>query len=361
MLTNTWFKATLRLFMALLLTGFFFHAKCYGHEGRPVYIEITEATGAVYDVRWKVPPVMQAGSEPIINLLGNNCKIIQGNNRPSLSGQKQFQCDIQDSKEMSVALTYPNNNPALSSLVQFTKLSGEAFSLFNGPDVLSITLPDKVGFLQVTQQYIEAGLFHILEGYDHLLFVLCLMQIAGGLRRIFITITGFTLAHSVTLVLASLEIIHIRVDLVEVLIALSIVMLAVEMAKAKKGSIHTSLIWRHPATMASLFGLLHGLGFASALGDLGLPSTMKLPALVFFNLGVELGQILFIAVVISLLVAIKKTYTFLKTKFLYSPTDLVIENMPSALASITLPLWVIYMVGIASGYWFIQRSLALFI
>ncbi|MEH6347219.1 MAG: HupE/UreJ family protein [Bermanella sp.] len=361
MLTNTLFKASLRLFMALLLTGLFFHAKCYGHEGRPVYIEITQNPDALYNVRWKVPPVMQAGSEPVINLVGNNCKMVQGNNRPALSGQKQFQCESQGNEEISVLLTYPNNNPALSSLIQLNKLSGKSFSLFNGPDILTIALPDKVGFLQVAQQYIEAGLIHILKGYDHLLFVLCLMQIAGGLRRIFITITGFTLAHSVTLALASLEIIHIRVDLVEVLIALSIVMLAVEMAKAKKGSLHTSLIWKHPATVASLFGLLHGLGFASALGDLGLPSTMKLPALAFFNIGVELGQILFIGLVITLLISIKKIYLFFKEKFLYTQTDSALENQTGTLVSTTLPLWIIYMVGISSGYWFVERGLALFI
>ena len=380
MRNNNWKWLSLRLSLAIILTGLFFNANCHGHEGRPVYIEINQQQNALYSLRWKIPPVMPSGSEPSITLMGNGCQQLSPKFRPSLNGQTKFQCAFENESEngqhsnsaLKVKIHYPNNNPVLSSLIQLTKLSGESFSLFNGPDILNITLPKKVSFLQVSQQYIAAGLFHILEGYDHLLFVLCLMQIAGGLKRLLLTISGFTLAHSITLALASLEIISIRTDLVEVLIALSIVMLAVEMAKSSRGSlsrnspskvnVSKSLIWQYPATVASLFGLLHGLGFASALGDLGLPQTMKLPALVFFNMGVELGQILFIAAILMLTLLAKKVLGYVKEPVQIQTNKLSnVINHVSANQYTQFPIMFIYAIGAVSGYWFVQRSLSLFI
>ena len=359
MLNKYWVRMPLRLLMALLLTGFFFHAKCYGHEGRPVFVDLTQTQAGQFSLRWKIPPVMPSGSEPNIQLQGQGCQQVSTRYRASLTGSKLYTCEAGSKGPLSVNINYPNNNPVLSSLIQFSKLSGDAYSLFNGPDILSITLPKEVGFAQIATQYIEAGLLHILEGYDHLLFVLCLMQIAGSLKRILITISGFTLAHSLTLALASLEIINVRIDIVEVLIALSIVMLCVEMAKKKNNPTKTSLIWQYPATVASLFGLLHGLGFASALGDLGLPQAMKLPALIFFNVGVEVGQVLFIVVVFSLLLAIKRVLSAFKRS--NNVAHLSTLNQPSQMATAQFPLSIIYLLGAVSGYWFIERCLGIFI
>jgi hydrogenase/urease accessory protein HupE len=358
MLNEHWRRMPLRLLMALLLTGLFFHGKCYGHEGRPVFVDLTQTQVGQFTLRWKIPPVMPSGSEPSIQLIGQGCQQISTRYRASLTGSKLYNCEANSKGNLSVNIDYPNNNPALSSLIQFTQVSGESYSLFNGPDILSINLPKEVGFTQLAKQYIEAGLLHILEGYDHLLFVLCLMQIAGSLKRILITISGFTLAHSLTLALASLEIINVRIDIVEVLIALSIVMLCVEMAKKKNTPTKTSLIWQYPATVASLFGLLHGLGFASALGDLGLPQAMKLPALIFFNVGVEAGQVLFIAVVFTLLLMIKKMFTTFSQPINSMPTSP--PRQASAISTITFPLSIIYLLGAVSGYWFVERCLGIF-
>lgn len=377
-------RLALRLTVALLLTGLFFHSHCYGHEGRPVFIDLSETQDGHYTLRWKIPPVMSPGSEPKISLQGTGCKPVSIQYRVSLTGSSLFTCQKDQQDSLKIKIAYPNNNPVLSSLIQFTKLSGESYSLFNGPDILNISLPKKVSFLQVSQQYIEAGLFHILEGFDHLLFVLCLMQIAGGIKRILLTISGFTLAHSVTLALASLELINVRIDIVEVLIALSIVMLAVEMVKGSKQQQKSSLIWRYPVSVASLFGLLHGLGFASALGELGLPQEMKLPALIFFNVGVELGQILFIAVMFILLVGLKKigiekAFGKLPEFFYFSPftqshsgqpnttqtntaQSSVISSMKqgNALTTAQFPMPVIYIIGAVSGYWFIESVFSMF-
>ncbi len=131
---------------------------------------------------------------------------------------------------------------------------------------------------------------HILGGYDHLLFVACLIFIARSPRRILVTITGFTIAHSITLALSTLEWVRVPVPPVEVVIALSIVFVAREIAREKRDS----LTWRYPIAVSSSFGLLHGFGFAAVLRDIGLPQIELPTALLFFNLGVEVGQIIFV-------------------------------------------------------------------
>ena len=336
-------------FLTLVLAQCLFPNTSQAHEGRPVYIEITELEQGFFHVQWRMPPVMASGDEPQIILSGKQCQFISGRQGAALSGQQHVQCTSLDPQDVSVELRYPNNNPALSSLIQVTRLSGDSFSLFNGPEISSIKLPQKLSFYQMSKQYTQGGLFHILEGYDHLLFVLCLIHIAGGLRRVLITVTGFTLAHSITLALASLDIIALRAELVEILIALSIVMLAVEMAKAATGGLKNSLIWRYPAAVASLLGLLHGLGFAGALAELGLPHTMKLGALAFFNLGVELGQVFFIAAVTSILYLQRRIWLFVSP--LNSHRGAPREEI------LTLPLALIYGLGGLSCYWLIQRSM----
>ncbi len=166
---------SIQLLAAFFFTVFFFQAQCFAHEGRPVFVELQQQTQGIYDVRWKIPPVMPSGQEPIIELKGQDCKQTQGGYRPALTGYKQFKCsDLPDTK-VSVVLNYSQNNPALSSLIHLNKASGESFSLFNGPDTLVIELPEQVSFFNVSKQYITAGFSHILEGYDHLLFLLLAM------------------------------------------------------------------------------------------------------------------------------------------------------------------------------------------
>ena len=337
--------------LALVFTLCLFPNDSHAHEGRPVYIEINEAEPGLYHLQWRIPPVMASGDEPQIVLSGDQCQFISGRQDAALRGQQQVRCTGPSPQDIHVKLSYPNNNPALSSLIQVSRLSGDSFSLFNGPEVLFVKLPEELSFYKMSKQYTQGGLFHILEGYDHLLFVLCLMHIAGGLRRVLITVTGFTLAHSITLALASFELITLRAELVEVLIALSIVMLAVEMAKATTGELKTSLVWRYPAAVASVLGLLHGLGFAGALSELGLPHNMQLSALAFFNLGVELGQVLFIASVMAILFVMRGIGFFIS-----APPS---TTKPQAVEALTLPLGIIYGLGGLSCYWLIQRSISM--
>jgi len=140
--------------------------------------------------------------------------------------------------------------------------------------------------------YFRLGVAHILSGVDHLLFVLCLLFVAGSMSRALTTVTAFTLAHSLTLASAVLGLVQVPSAFVEAAIALSILTLAAELARepvARRSA-------RSPWLIAFVFGLLHGLGFAGALAELGLPSTALPLALLTFNLGVEVGQVVFIGV-----------------------------------------------------------------
>lgn len=203
-------------------------------------------------------------------------------------------------------------------------------------------LPDAETTSGVARKYAVIGIEHIWKGWDHLLFLVCLLWIAGDFRRVLVTITGFTLAHSVTLALSALDILRLPVPPVEAAIALSIVFLAREIIIGRRNS----LTWNHPIAVSSSFGLLHGLGFAAVLGQIGLPQTQVLTGLLFFNVGVEIGQVIFIAGIAAAFFGLKALFTFSER------THLINESLlaPARLAAA-------YGVGIVASYWMIERIL----
>jgi hydrogenase/urease accessory protein HupE len=157
---------------------------------------------------------------------------------------------------------------------------------------------------QVAGDYTLLGIEHILSGYDHLSFVLALMLIVSGWRRLLATVTSFTLAHSITLAAATLGLWRLPGPPIEATIALSILFLASELVKISRG--HSSLTARFPWIVAFVFGLLHGFGFAGALSDVGLPQNEIPLALLMFNVGVEAGQLMFIAVILLMLETVRR-------------------------------------------------------
>jgi hypothetical protein len=183
------------------------------------------------------------------------------------------------------------------------------------------------------------------------------MLIAKGKRTLFLTITGFTLGHSITLGLASLGVVNVNINVIEILIALSIVILMVEITKAVFGNYPKSVIWRYPVIVSLGFGLLHGFGFASALGELGLPANMKISALVFFNIGVELGQLAFIAIVLGLISLSSYLYVNVFNQELTSPDRMTFGSG----GRMHFPIIFLYTMGSLSCYWFLDRSINLFI
>ena len=164
----------------------------------------------------------------------------------------------------------------------------------------SYTIPEHVTRTELAISYWKMGTIHILEGMDHLLFLLTLLLIVNGFIPLLKTVTAFTLAHSLTLALATLGIVHIPPVPTEAIISLSIVLLAVEVVHKNQGLLTSSE--RFPWLVAFTFGLVHGLGFAGALSEIGVPQNEVPLALLMFNVGVETGQVMFVAAV-SLLLA----------------------------------------------------------
>ena len=309
-------------------------------EARPVYVEVEQIAESEFLLKWKIPPVMAAIDIPTIKLNHKQCsteKQLVTVAGPALLGKTLYHCEEAQSG-FSVTIDYPRTNPALTSLVVFKSLSDSPQQIFSGPEVTSIAVGPKVAVTSVSRQYIGAGITHILIGIDHLLFVLCLMVIASTFKRLVLTVTGFTIAHSITLSLATLKIVEVRTEVVETLIALSILLLAAEIVKHQRSPHYDSFTWRHPVAASSVFGLLHGFGFAVVLQELGLPQTMKLEALLFFNIGVELGQLLFIFAVLGVSAVILKLVP--KTEdYRYQIVQLGI-----------------YMIGVCSAFWLFSRS-----
>ena len=327
----------------LIIVSAFCCINCESHEGRPVFIDVFEHEPGNYFVKWKIPPVLPKGQQPSIDLEGSECinlfhekKAVQPNAR--LSGRIHYRCS-QDIKDLSVVLSYPEINPALTSLVIFKTFDGKIKQIFSGPEELSIPLLNEVSSWKMVSQYLLAGIKHILEGYDHLAFVACLVMISGAGRGLIYTVTGFTMAHSVTLSLATLDLVRLPSLVVETLIAISILLLAMELHRNRFYH-HISFTWRYPILTAGLFGLLHGFGFASVLADLGLPDDLRLPALLFFNLGVEIGQLLFVG------------FLLIFTFFLLKGSRWISINL------IFLEKATIYFLGGLSAYWTIDRLLS---
>ncbi|MFQ5937281.1 MAG: HupE/UreJ family protein [Acidiferrobacterales bacterium] len=192
-------------------------------------------------------------------------------------------------------------------------------------------------WFNAAQRYTGLGIEHILLGVDHLLFVLALLLIVRGPWMLVKTITAFTVAHSITLGLATLGFIHVPSRPVEAAIALSIMFLCVEIIHARQHRI--SLTYRYPWLVAFAFGLLHGLGFAGALSEIGLPEKEIPLALLFFNIGVEIGQLIFVSAVLAL------AWMFRRLQF---------DSWTWASA---IP---VYAIGTLATYWFVQRLATMF-
>jgi hydrogenase/urease accessory protein HupE len=262
------------------------------HEMRPGFLEIKETEKDTFIVTFKVPAKDSQSRLPLYTKFSEDCvvqgapKVVYANaafverftfKRPG--GLSGAEVTIE-----GLATTYTD------VLVRLENKDGVVRSYRLTPETPSVVVGDEPSASDVAETYAKLGVQHILEGYDHLLFVLCLVMIAGLTRKLLITITGFTIAHSITLALATLGFVNVPVPPVEAVIALSIVFLAREIALGDK----EGLTYRHPVAVAASFGLLHGFGFASVLGQIGLPQGEIPAALLFFNVGVELGQLVFI-------------------------------------------------------------------
>jgi hydrogenase/urease accessory protein HupE len=298
-------------------------AQLWGDDFRPLYVELKEIDNGRFTVRIKRPPRIPQSNQPAVEFPAFCAK------QP---GRENTYVCSEDIGGASMGIRYPQFPAPASSVIKLSFATGEThtITLGSGDDEWRVPLREEIG--TVAAQYTWLGAEHIWIGFDHLLFVLCLIWIAGTWRRILVTITGFTLAHSVTLALAALEVAVLPVPPIEAVIALSVLFLAVEITRGRRDN----LTWKYPLAVSASFGLLHGLGFAAVLSEIGLPQTELVTGLVFFNVGVEIGQVLFALVVITVLKLLQNWQWFVDH------------------GQVTVG----YIVGCTAGYWFIERTAA---
>jgi hydrogenase/urease accessory protein HupE len=223
-------------------------------------------------------------------------------------------------------------------LVRINLANGDRHSIILRPKSPSLVIPQRASKGAVSWSYLKMGVVHIFGGIDHLLFVLALVIIVPSRWMLLKTITAFTVAHSITLALASLGFVNVPSGPTEAVIAMSIVFLAVEIIHSRQGKF--SLTEKYPWIVAMTFGLFHGLGFAGALSEVGLPQHEIPLALLMFNVGVELGQIAFVFVILALIACIQ----------------FFVKAFPE-IAPITRWQLIPYAIGCIAAFWTIERTI----
>jgi hydrogenase/urease accessory protein HupE len=264
------------------------------HEVRPGYLELQERSDGLFSTTWKVPmrgdfrlaiaPVYPDFCQPVgepISIVADGASITRG--------------EIRCTQPLPGGTLRIRNLEATQTdvLIRIQAADGRVETDRLTPSRTSLIARANPGKADVLRTYGALGIEHILMGTDHLLFVFCLILLVRDLRKLIATVTAFTLAHSISLAAATLGVIHVPSAPVEATIALSIVFLAYELVRDRGGMIRS-----YPWLVAFCFGLLHGLGFAGALAEVGLPQGEIPLALLAFNVGVELGQVAFIVAVL---------------------------------------------------------------
>ncbi len=305
------------------------------HRLQPAYLELNEQGAGKFSVLWKRPFV---GPMPmnIYPELPSRCRnLTEPVVRPLPSGAvERWMVDCGSSGLINGTIVIDGLSATQTdTLLRIQFIDGSMHTTVLRPDSTSFLVPEKASKSKVAGTYLVLGVGHILGGVDHLLFVLGLLLIVRGAVPLIKTITAFTLAHSITLAMAALGFVHVPQSPVEAVIALSILFLATELAKESGGG----LMAERPWLIALSFGLLHGFGFAGALTEIGLPQTDIPLSLLFFNVGVEAGQLMFIGAVFTVIWLVRTI-------------------------KISRPAWVepvpAYAIGSLAAFWFIQRTVS---
>jgi hydrogenase/urease accessory protein HupE len=290
-------------FIALLFT--LLPAALFAHEVRPAYLELREEQGGEFSVLWKTPMRGEMRLSLAPEFLGRTERLTPVALRDTGGAAVQtWRLRAVEPLRGQTLRIRGLEGTMTDALVRIEFADGSAWVKRLTPQEPAAAIPARQGGWAVAGEYLRLGVEHILGGVDHLLFVLALLLITRGFGRLVKTVTAFTVAHSITLALATLGFVHVPQRPVEAVIALSIVFVAAEIVHARRG--REGMAARAPWMVAFTFGLLHGFGFAGALSEIGLPAGHIPLALFFFNVGVEVGQLLFIAAVLSLVALLRR-------------------------------------------------------
>jgi len=309
------------------------------HELRPAYLQLREVSPNTFDVLWKVPARGDYLRLGLYVRLPETCRNVT-EPRAFMTGSayvERWRVVADEGLAGAVVSVDGLSSTLTDVLVRVEFLDGATQMTRLVPASPSFTVTPSPGRWQIVRTYVAVGYEHILLGVDHLLFVLGLLLIVRGRWMLLKTITAFTVAHSITLAIATLGYARAPVAPLTVAIAMSILFLGPEIVRSWRGE--TSLTLRYPWVVAFGFGLLHGFGFASGLSTSGMAPAAIPQALLWFNVGVELGQVTFV----SLMLAMARSFRVLDMRW-----PVWIERLPG------------YAVGVCGAFWTIQRAAMMF-
>ncbi|QTD54699.1 HupE/UreJ family protein [Parasphingorhabdus cellanae] len=323
-------------FIGLLFGGSEVHAD----ELRPAYVELNQISPSEWTLLWKASAQSRLGRSGDV-ILPESCRAVGETKRHFVASNILTNQTLKCSGSIagqSIGLKGLELSTT-DALVRIAPLDEETQTLRLTPDAPVTTIAQKDAIANVAWTYTIIGIEHIVLGFDHLLFVLALVLLLKGGWLVAKTVTAFTIAHSITLIGSTLGYLSLPSQPVEAIIALSIVFLAVEIVKAQRddGRVGARLSERFPWIVAFLFGLLHGFGFAGALAEIGLPQDDVPMALLTFNLGVEIGQLLIVAMAFAVLALLHRFQ----------------QSWLQPVKTTTS-----YAIGIIATYWFIERMVA---
>ncbi|WP_218036657.1 HupE/UreJ family protein [Sphingobium sp. EM0848] len=275
------------------------------HEVRPAYLEVTERADGKLDVLWKQPSIglLAVAIHPRIEggLIERAPDRVE--NAENFELRRWNAVDLKggslDGREVRIDGL---ERTITDTLVLVHLKNGEEEQRVLTPAYPAFAINAHAG--AAVPAYLKLGIEHILTGIDHLLFVFGLLLLSSGWKQLLRTITAFTIAHSITLALTALKLVSVNPQLIEAMVAYSILFLAVELVRKQRGK--DGITQRSPWIVAFGFGLLHGAAFAGALKEIGLPEHNIPASLFLFNVGVEIGQLIFVAVVSALLWALSR-------------------------------------------------------
>lgn len=293
---------SLILAVTALVAVFAGGAPVSAHALQPGYLEMRLLNNDLYAVIWKIPGV-QSRPMDITAILPQNCatRAVPDPVWDGAAFVSRWTTRCQGGLEGQEVRIDKLEQTRTDVLVRYDFSDGRGETHRLTPDNTAFQIPTQPSSLEVVRAYLVLGFQHILSGVDHLIFVFALLLLVKGIRLLILTVTAFTVAHSLTLAGATLGIVNLPGPPIEAVIALSIMFVASEIVHARQG--HPGLTEKYPWVVAFTFGLLHGFGFAGALAQIGLPESSIPIALLFFNVGVELGQLFFIAVVLAIIAA----------------------------------------------------------
>jgi len=275
----------------------------FAHEVRPAYLELHQTGAETYDVLWKVPGQGEDLRLGLYVQLPESCSNLKQPRGTFAANAYTERWSINCNGGLNGAtIRIAGLSATLTDvLVRVERIEGSSQIIRLTPSVASFIVEAAPSRMEIVRTYLILGIEHILTGVDHLLFVLGLLLLVRGFGKLVKTVSAFTVAHSVTLTLATLGFVHVPSPPVEAVIALSIIFVAKEIlrSRGRSSSTQPSLAERQPWLVAFSFGLLHGLGFAGGLSEVGLPEGHIPLALLLFSIGVEVGHFSFIAVVFA--------------------------------------------------------------